>query len=97
MSAQLTTLDNVRARCIARHEDVRFQASAGCVGAKRSSGVAGAGDGELACAKIFGHRHGHAHPARLETLRRIYGFVLDPEIDVATEFFRAQQWRSAFA
>jgi hypothetical protein len=31
-----------------------------------------------------------AHPARLETLRRVYRFVLDPEIDVAAKLFCAQ-------
>jgi hypothetical protein len=39
---------------------------------------------------MFCHGHGNSHPARFETLRWVYRFVLDPEIDVAAKFFRAQ-------
>jgi hypothetical protein len=39
---------------------------------------------------MFCHGHGNAHPARFETLRRVYRLVLDPEIGVAAKFFRAQ-------
>jgi hypothetical protein len=90
MSAQLTTLNDVCLRRVARHEDVRFQAGPSRVGCKRSPGVARAGSGELGCAEMFCHGHGNTHPARLETLRRVYRFVLDPEIDVATKFFCSQ-------
>jgi hypothetical protein len=90
MSAQLTTFDDVCLRCIARHEDVRLQAGPSCVGGKRSAGVAGAGNGELGCSEMFCHGHGNAHPARFETLRRVYRFVLYPEINVVTKFFCAQ-------
>ena len=71
MSAQLTALDDVRARCIARHEDVRFQAGPSRVSGKRSASIAGAGDSELGCSEVFCHGHGNSHPPRLETLRWI--------------------------
>ena len=89
MSAQLTTLDDICLRRIARHEDVRFEAGPSRVGGKRSASIAGAGDSELGCSEMFCHGHGNTHPARLETLRRVYRLVLDPEIDVVAEFFCA--------
>ena len=90
MSAQLTALDDVRARCIAWHEDVRFQAGPSCVSGKRSASIAGAGNGELDCAEVFCHGHSDTHPTRFETLRGVYRFVLDPEIDVVAKFLCAQ-------
>jgi len=96
VSAELPALDDVGARRITRHEDVRFEPSARGIRGQRAAGVPCAGDGELRRAEIFCHRNGHTHPARLETLRRVQRFVFDPKIDVVIEFLCVQQWCSAF-
>ena len=71
MCAQLPTFDDIRARCVARHEDVRFETSTRSVSGERSTGVARAWDSEFLRAEIFCHRDGDAHAAGFETLRRI--------------------------
>src|SRR5215469_4618594 len=97
MSAQLTTFNDVCTRRVARHEDVRFETGPGSIGSQRAACIAGAGQGELGCTKMFSHGYGHAHTTGLETLRWICRFVLDPEIDVAAKFLSGQQWCSTFA
>ena len=68
---ELAALNDICARSIARHEDIRFETCAGGICGERSTGVARAGNGELGRAKIFRHRYGNRHPARFETLRWI--------------------------
>src|SRR5947209_7425922 len=97
MRAELSALDDVRARCVVRHEDVRFESGASGIGSERSSGISSARDSELNRAEIFGHRYGNGHTARFEALRRVERFVFDPKIDIFSEFLGAQQGRSAFA
>ena len=71
MGAQFAALDDVRTRRVARHEDVRLQAGPSSIRSERATGIASAGNREFCRAEIFCHRNGHAHPARLETLRRV--------------------------
>ena len=86
VSAQLATFDNVCARRVARHEDVRLHTGSSRIGSKRATGITRAGDRELCCAEIFCHRNGYAHSSRLEALRRIERLVFDPKIDIIGEF-----------
>src|SRR6266566_8646620 len=95
--SELARLDDVRARSVARHENVRFETGSGGIGCERSAGVAGTGNRELGRAKVFRHGYGNGHASRFETLRRILRFVFDPKIDVVSELLRAQQRRPAFA
>ena len=96
MSSQFATLDNVCARCVARHEDVRLHTGSSRIRSERATGITRAGDRELCCAEIFCHRNGHAHSPRLEALRRIERLVFDPKIDIIGEFGGTQQRSSAF-
>ena len=96
MSAQFTTLDNVRARCVARHEDVRLHTGSSRVCSKRATGISRTGNRELCCAEMFCHRNGYAHSPRLEALGRIQRLVFDPKIDAIGAFGGRQQRCSAF-
>src|SRR5207244_4577058 len=90
LRSELATLGDVRARSVARHENVRFETGPGGVGRERSPGVACAPAGDFCRAEVFRHRYGNSHAARFETLRRILRFVFDPEIDLVSEFLCAQ-------
>src|SRR5436190_19628521 len=97
VSAQFTTLNNVRARCVARHEDVRLHARSSRVCSKRATGISRAGNRELCCAEMFCHRNSHTHAAGLEALGRIQRLVFDPKIDAIGAVGGTQQRCSAFA
>ena len=71
MRSELTAFDDVRARSVAGHENMRLETGSGGVGCERPAGVPSARDGELGRAQIFRHGHGDRHAARFETLRWI--------------------------
>src|SRR5205814_9736485 len=68
LRSELAALNDVCARSVARHEDVRFETSPSCICGERSTSVARAGNGELGRTKIFRHGYANRHPPRLETL-----------------------------
>ena len=69
--AEFATFDDVRARSVARHENVCFETGARGISGERASRIPGAWNSELARAEIFCHRDGDGHAARFETLRRV--------------------------
>ena len=85
VSVQLAALDNIRTRRVARHEDARFETGASGIRGQRATGIASAGNCEAGCAEMFCHRNGHAHSARLKTLRWIERLIFDPEIDIVSK------------
>jgi hypothetical protein len=97
VSAQLLTLDNICARRVARHKNMRLHTGPSRIRSERATGITRAGNRELGCAEMFSHRNCNAHPTCLEALCRIERLVFDPKINVIGEFASAQQSGSAFA
>ena len=93
-------LDVVRSRDIARHEDMRFDASSSGVGCQSAAGIARGRDGDFAKAQFHAHRHGARQAASFERAGRVGAFVLHPKVACAEargQPVRLQQRRHAFA
>src|ERR1700674_3260214 len=100
MGTRYLALDDVGSRSVSGHEEVGTDASVRAIRSKRSSGVSGRGCRQLLRAKLFRHRYGHRHPASLEALSRIEGFVLDVKLaqpEGFAERFGMQKRGPAFA
>ena len=66
MRPKLAALDDIRARSVARHEDVRFQTGARGISGQRATGISGRGAASLVAPRCFAIETATAIPRALK-------------------------------